>query len=111
MRACVSNVCTSRNGLNLEAFSFTVWVVATSRISLKAFSHLYLTTGTKRCKRQTVQMGYTNIGGLHVTACRHRKGLIQEAKLLVVAPPKEVILLVASPDIHRSSETSNELLH
>ena len=44
------------------------------------------------------------------SACTRRKGLIQEVKLLVVASPKLVVLLVVSQDIHRSGEKNNELL-
>ena len=51
---------------------------------------------------------------VHVTACRLRKGLIQEVKLLVVAPPRETVLLAAFPLRRTSTEAvrkNYELLH
>ena len=59
-------------------------------MALKALSHLL----DYRHKKINDKL---YIGGLRVTVCRRRKGLVPESKLLVVAPPKEVVLLVASP--------------
>ena len=54
-----------------------------------------------------------NIGRLHVAACRHRKGLIQEAKLLVVAPTNgghSIGSVSPQEGIHRSGGKTNKLL-
>ena len=89
------------NGHNLDAFSFTERVVGYQREEC-LLDYRHKKVNDKLC---------TNMGGLHVTACRHRKGLIQEAKLLVVAPSKEVGSVSLQEDIHRSGEKNNELLH
>ena len=49
--------------------------------------------------------------GLHVTAYNidYPKGSIQDAKLLVVAPSKVVMLLVASPLRRTSTEAVREI--
>ena len=71
-------------------------------MSLEVFSHLL----DYRHKKVSDKLYKRAIGGLHVTARRRRKGLIQEAKVLVV---KEVVLLVASPLRRTSTEAVRKI--